>query len=104
MKTPPSSETPPVDVSQIEEAPRNINSVDAGAGQPMVARLMARKAELETILAGLAEDDRGTRSDIEGALAHLVLLTCGNLEDVPKLVIVDMSRWLERTRHLGERA
>lgn len=104
MTNQPSSETPPAETSEIEEAPRHVNRVDASAGQPMIARVMERKAELEVLLAGLAENDKGTRHDIEGALAHLVLLTSGDLSNVPKMVVVDMSRWLEGTRHLGERA
>ena len=104
MANPPISETPPIEVQESETAPHHVNSVDATTGQPMVERVMQRKAELEALLGGLSKDDAGTRNDIEAALAALVLLKSGDLDHFPPMVTIDMKRWLERTKHLGERA
>ena len=67
-------------------------------------RVTARKLELETVLAGLDPNDSHTRQDIEAALAALEPLLSGDPTAVPAMVVVDMNRWLERTKHLGERA
>jgi hypothetical protein len=83
---------------------RHTNSVDATSGQPIVARVMARKTELETLLDGLPEDDLGTQRDIYHALATINDLLTGDLENVPSVVVSDMNRWLERNKHLAERA
>lgn len=64
---------------------------------------MARKAELEALLDGLAEDDLGTQGDIYRALATINDLLTGDLANVPAVVAVDMNRWLERNKHLAER-
>ena len=86
-----------------DEAPRHINSVDATTGQPIVDRVMARKAELEALLGGLPADDLATKGDIQLALSTINDLLTGDLEKVPPVVAVDMSRWLETNKHLGER-
>ena len=86
------------------EAPRHVNSVDATTGQPIVARVMARKAELEALLDGLPEADVATQGDIYLALATINDLLTGDLENVPSVVVADMNRWLERNKHLAERA
>lgn len=89
--------------AECAEAPRPINSVDATSGQPIVARVMARKTELEVLLDGLPEDDLSTQRDIYLALATINDLLTGDLENVPSVVVVDMNRWLERNKHLAER-
>jgi hypothetical protein len=81
-----------------------VNSVDATTGQPMFARVTARKLELETVLATLDPQDSHTRKDIEAALATLEPMLSVDPTAVPAMVVVDMNRWLERTKHLGERA
>ena len=83
---------------------RHINSVDATAHQPLVDRVQARKLELEGLLAGLNDNDLGTKGDIGLALATVNELLTGDLANVPPVVGVDMNRWLERNKHLGERA
>jgi hypothetical protein len=84
--------------------PRYVNSVDSTTGQPIVVRVMVRKHELETALADLPHEDRRARSDLELALSTIDGLLTGNLAEVPAMVVVDMSRWLERTKHLAESA
>ncbi|MDQ3334465.1 MAG: hypothetical protein M4D80_04845 [Myxococcota bacterium] len=86
-----------------EPAERQINSVDATAHQPIVARVMARKSELEALLAAIPESDLKERGDIDLALSTITELMTGDLEHVPAVVAVDMNRWLERNKHLGER-
>jgi hypothetical protein len=85
-------------------APRHINSVDATTGQPIVARVLARKAELEALLDGLGEDELREQSDLHLALATINDLLTGDLENVPAVVVNDMNTWLERNKHLAERA
>lgn len=82
---------------------RHVNSVDATSGQPMVARVTARKQELEALLAALDPADVKGRDDINLALATIGDLLTGDLEHVPAVVVVDMNRWLERNKHLAER-
>lgn len=97
--------TGPEIASDVEEpAQRHVNSVDATTGQPIVARVMARKAELEALLDELPEGDLSTQGDIYLALATINELLTGDLANVPAVVGVDMNRWLERNKHLGERA
>lgn len=84
--------------------PHHLNSVDATMGQPMVERVMDRKRELERLLGGLGEQDTSTRDEIGAALAAIEPLLTGDLENVPAVVVVDMNRWLEAHKHLGERA
>jgi hypothetical protein len=83
--------------------PSHLNSVDATTGQPIVARVMARKAELEALLAALPETELQARSDINLALVTVGDLMTGDLTRVPHVVAVDMNRWLERNKHLAER-
>jgi hypothetical protein len=87
-----------------EPPARTVNSVDATMGQPIVARVMARKAELEALLAGLPADDINTRGDIGLALSTISELLTGDIAHVPAVVAADMNRWLERNKHLAERA
>src|SRR5688572_25809521 len=89
--------------SDATEPGRHINSVDATAGQPMVERVTARKRELEAALAQLPADDLATRADIDATLAAIAELLTGDLTNVPHVVVADMNRWLERSKHVAER-
>lgn len=81
----------------------HINSVDATTGQPMIARVLQRKAELEAIRQTLHETDLHTLSDIDVALQTIEGLLTGDHANIPPVVVADMSKWLERSRHLAER-
>jgi hypothetical protein len=94
---------PMADAEVTAVLPRHINSVDATTGQPLVARVMARKLELEALLAALPLEDLNARGDIGLALSTIADLLTGDLEHVPSVVAVDMNRWLERTKHVAER-
>jgi hypothetical protein len=89
-------------IPDVPEPPRYLNSVDATIGQPIVDRVVARKQELEAALAALPADDVRERSDLELALSTIGEMLTGNLSRVPAIVASDMSRWLERTKHLAE--
>jgi hypothetical protein len=93
------------DVSSVLDQPaRHINSVDATIGQPIVARVLARKLELEALLAALPEDQLLSRADIDLALGTIESLLTGDLSHVPPVVASRMSRWLESNKHLAEMA
>lgn len=81
---------------------KTINSSDASTGQPIVTRVLARKAELEAILASAGESDR-TQNDISTALDTVNAMLSGDLENVPHVVVADMNRWLEANKHLAEK-
>ena len=83
---------------------RTINSSDATTGQPMVLRVLSRKAELEGRLLTLRDDDLQARQEIDNALATIGELLTGDLEHIPPVVVAAMSRWLERNKHVAESA
>lgn len=78
------------------------NSVDATRGQPLAARILARKNELEDALAELGPHDRVERQAIETALATVYLLMTGDLAHPSDVVARDLNLWLERNKHLGQ--
>ncbi|MBA3392797.1 MAG: hypothetical protein H0T89_09140 [Deltaproteobacteria bacterium] len=94
----------PLTDTTSDEAPRHVNSSDATVGKPIAARVMARKQELEGLLAGLAENDVRARSDIELALSTVEELLTGDLTNIPAVVASDLNRWLEHNKHLAESA
>jgi hypothetical protein len=99
------SSTPEVSSEAPGVAPaHHVNSVDATMGQPIIARVTARKTELEGLLAALAPDQTRTRGDIELALSTIESLLTGDLEHIPAVVVSDMSQWLEHNKHLAESA
>jgi hypothetical protein len=87
---------------EIEPTPNHINSVDATIGQPMVARVLARKLELETLLAALPDEDR--HGEISHALSSISGLLTGDLTNVPAVVVSNMNTWLESSKHIAEQA
>jgi len=82
----------------------HVNSSDATVGQPLVRRVQQRVAELEALQWNLAEDDLQTRGAIDLALATIGPLLTGDLEHIPAVVNADLSRWLERNKHVAESA
>lgn len=78
------------------------NSVDATRGQPLAARVLARKDELEDALAELGPYDVVERQAIETALATVYLLMTGDLAHPSQVVARDLNLWLERNKHLGQ--
>jgi hypothetical protein len=98
------------DAGSVEAKPtaaelgHTINSVDATMGQPLVDRVLARKTELEAALALVPETDVRAREPIALALSTIAGLLTGDLKNVPAVVASDMNLWLERHKHLAERA
>ena len=78
------------------------NSTDATRGQPLWARVLARKDELEDALAELGPHDVLERQAIETALATVYLLMTGDLAHPSEVVAQALNRWLERNKHLGQ--
>ena len=78
------------------------NSVDETRGQPLAARILARKDELEDALAELGPHDTVERQAIETALATVYLLMTGDLAHPSDVVARGLNRWLERNKHLGQ--
>lgn len=77
------------------------NSTDATRGQPLAARVLARKNELEDALADCGPRDLLQRTAIETALATVYALMTGDLAHPPQVVAHALNRWLERNKHLA---
>lgn len=78
------------------------NTTDATRGQPLAARVLARKNELEDALADLDPHDVVLRQAIETALATVYALMTGDLAHPPDVIARDLNRWLERNKHLAQ--
>lgn len=79
-----------------------LNSTDATRGQPLAARVLARKNELEDALADLGPYETPLRQAIETALATVYSLMTGDLAHPSDVVARGLSRWLERNKHLAQ--
>jgi len=77
------------------------NSTDATRGQPLAARVLARKNELEDALADCGPRDVLQRTAIQTALTTVYMLMTGDLVRPPQVVALALSRWLERNKHVG---
>lgn len=78
------------------------NSTDATRGQPLAARVLARKIELEDALADLNPHDVLLRQAVETALATVYSLMTGDLAHPSDVIARDLNRWLERNKHLAQ--
>jgi len=101
------------DPNKLEPAPfkaeprapaRVENSTDATRGEPLAVRARQRKAELQQALDKVADDDPHTRDDIQAALAAIVPMLTGDVEHLSSATAAEINRWLEGSKHLGERA
>jgi len=79
----------------------NENTPDAMRGSSLRVRVETRKQELEQALAKLGPDDRA-RVDIEQALNEITGLLTGELDQIPRVVAVELSAWLEANKHINE--
>jgi hypothetical protein len=77
------------------------NTTDATRGQPLGARVLARKDELEDALANCGRHDVLMKTTIETALATVYALMTGDLAHPPQVVAHALNSWLERNKHLG---
>lgn len=78
------------------------NTTDATRGQPLAARILQRKDELEDALADLSPRDVLLRQAIETALATVYSLMTGDIVHPSDVVARDLNRWLERNKHLAQ--
>jgi hypothetical protein len=78
------------------------NTTDATRGQPLAARVLARKNELEDALADLGPHDHLLRQALGTALATVYSLMTGDLVHPSDVVARDLNRWLERNKHLAQ--
>jgi hypothetical protein len=71
-------------------------------GQGIRGSCERRRDELLRVLDHLGEKGSpGTRRDIEAALKALAQLMTGDLDHIPQAVTLEMTKWLERSKHLG---
>lgn len=77
------------------------NSTDATRGQPLAARVLARKAELEDALADCGPHEMLRRTALETALATVYALITGDLAHPPDVIARALNDWLERNKHLA---
>ena len=78
------------------------NTTDATRGQPLAARVLARKDELEDALVELGPGDSYERQAIETALATVYALMTGDLAHPAPVVARDLNLWLERNKLLAQ--
>jgi hypothetical protein len=78
------------------------NTTDATRGQPLAARVLARKNELEDALADVGPHDMLLRQALETALTTVYSLLTGDVAHPPDVVARDLNRWLERNKHLAQ--
>ena len=77
------------------------NSTEATRGQPLIARVLARKVELEDALADCGPYDVVLRQALGSALSQVYALMTCDLMRPPQLVARALSRWLERNKHVS---
>ena len=77
------------------------NTTDATRGQPLIARVFARKDELEDALAACGSSRVVRRTALQTALATVYALITGDLAHPPDVIAHALNAWLERHKHLG---
>ena len=76
------------------------NTTDATRGQPLAARVLARKDELEDALADTGVHEVLRRRVLQTALAAVYQLMTGDLAHPSDVVAHGLNAWLERNKHL----
>jgi hypothetical protein len=76
------------------------NTTDATRGQPLAARVLARKAELEDELADCRPHEVLRRTALHTALTTVYALITGDLAHPPDVIARALNSWLERNKHL----
>ena len=77
------------------------NTTDATVGQSLLSRVQSRMAEIEGALGTTTLDGR-TRRDLQMALDEVQGLLTGDLDNIPRVVSVQLNNWLEANKHLDE--
>jgi hypothetical protein len=76
------------------------NTTDATRGQPLAARVLARKAELEDALADCRPHEVLQRTALASALTAVYALITGDLAHPSAVIARALNNWLERNKHL----
>ena len=76
------------------------NTTDATRGQPLAARVLARKVELEDELADCGRHEVLRRTALETALSGVYALITGDLAHPPDVIARALNNWLERNKRL----
>jgi hypothetical protein len=76
------------------------NTTDATRGQPLAARVLARKDELEDALADCGPHDQLRRTMIECALSAVYALITCDLAHPPQVIAHALNAWLERNKYI----
>lgn len=79
------------------------NSTDATRGEPLAVRAQKRQIELRAALEKLGVDEP-SRKDIELAIWSIETLLPADASPLSHVTASDLSRALERSKHLGETA
>ena len=95
-ETPPTTE-PAIGADHVE------NSTDATRGEPLAIRAQKRKLELQAAGEKLGVEEPARRA-IDLAVATIDSLLLGDAAHPSHATSVDLSRVLERSKHLGETA
>lgn len=77
------------------------NTTDATRGQPLAARVLARKTELEDALADCGRHEVLRRTALETALTAVYGLITGDLAHPSDVIARALNNWLERHKHLA---
>lgn len=80
------------------------NSTDATRGEPLAMRARERRADLLRALDDVALDHPRVRRDIEAAVSAIDALLTGDDAHLTDATAAEINRWLESSKHLGERA
>jgi hypothetical protein len=76
------------------------NTTDATRGQPLAARVLARKDELEDALADCGPHEQLRRTMIETALSTVYALITCDLAHPPQVIARALNAWLERNKYI----
>lgn len=88
-------------MSAVRQWKKLENTTDATRGQPLAARVLARKIELEDALADCSPQRPLRRTAIATALATVYALMTGDLVHPPAVIARALNNWLERNKHLA---
>jgi hypothetical protein len=77
------------------------NTTDATRGQPLAARVLARKVELEDALADCGRHEVLRRTALQTALTTIYALITGDLAHPSDVIARALNNWLERNKHLA---
>lgn len=88
-------------ISKTDYSPTN--STDATMGEPLAIRAKARRDELVKIQKDLDPDRKTEANDLQLAIDTVDGLLTGDWKHLTETTSSDLNRWLEETKHLGER-